>query len=430
MQKNKEVKVAMVVAGTGSFYCGTCIRDYGFYLEAKNLGYDICFVPIYLPVKTDDQKSEELPLLDDGIQMYACYQFPFIWSIFKRLSFITNSNRLLKWVSKSFSMTNANEIGALTAHMILGENGRVKKFLHSLCEKIIETHKTEVVILSNVLLIGLAPILKNRFHKKVFCVLQGEIPFLNSLEPSYRKISIDGINHAIISVDGFISVSDFYKNESNKMFPAMLPKNFTVYNGISKDCFLEQLNEEPIIGYLSRFCKDKGLDKLIDAFIRIREKGVYCELCLVGACLKTDMEFVSNEKEKLIKAGFSENVSWYPNADFDTKLHVLRSCRCLSVPAFYGESFGLYVIESLALGVPVVQPKVAAFSEILQLTNGGLLFDPLDSSDYDQKLIYFLENKIEANRMGKEGQTNVKERFLLSHMVNHQMDIMGINHEK
>jgi hypothetical protein len=41
-----------------------------------------------------------------------------------------------------------------------------------------------------------------------------------------------------------------------------------------------------------------------------------------------------------------------------------------------------------------------------------------------------LENKIEANRMGKQGQTIVKEQFMLSNMVTNQMNIMGISNEK
>ena len=43
------------------------------------------------------------------------------------------------------------------------------------------------------------------------------------------------------------------------------------------------------------------------------------------------------------------------------------------MPARYGEAFGLYVIEAMAAGVPVVQPRVAAFPELIEATGGGVL---------------------------------------------------------
>ena len=48
------------------------------------------------------------------------------------------------------------------------------------------------------------------------------------------------------------------------------------------------------------------------------------------------------------------------------------------MPATYGEAFGLYVLEALACGVPVVQPDHGAFPEVLAATGGGVLCPPDD----------------------------------------------------
>jgi glycosyltransferase involved in cell wall biosynthesis len=69
-------------------------------------------------------------------------------------------------------------------------------------------------------------------------------------------------------------------------------------------------------------------------------------------------------------------VEFCPNLDRPAKLAFLHSLTVFSVPALYGEAFGLYVIEALAAGVPVVQPRTAAFPELLEATGGGLLCDP------------------------------------------------------
>jgi glycosyltransferase involved in cell wall biosynthesis len=49
-----------------------------------------------------------------------------------------------------------------------------------------------------------------------------------------------------------------------------------------------------------------------------------------------------------------------------------------SVPATYPEAFGLYLVEALACGVPVVQPDTASFPEIIAASQAGVLVPPDD----------------------------------------------------
>ena len=59
-------------------------------------------------------------------------------------------------------------------------------------------------------------------------------------------------------------------------------------------------------------------------------------------------------------------------------MYAIRSYYVLSVPAVYDEPKGLFLLEALASGVPVVQPKRGAFVEIVERTGGGLLVDADD----------------------------------------------------
>ena len=45
----------------------------------------------------------------------------------------------------------------------------------------------------------------------------------------------------------------------------------------------------------------------------------------------------------------------------------------MSVPATYDEPKGVSLLEAMACGVPVVQPRRGAFTEIVEKTGGGLL---------------------------------------------------------
>ena len=56
------------------------------------------------------------------------------------------------------------------------------------------------------------------------------------------------------------------------------------------------------------------------------------------------------------------------------------------MPARCPEAFGLYVIEALAAGVPVVQPRSGAFPELIEATGGGVLCEPEDPESLAQTL--------------------------------------------
>jgi glycosyltransferase involved in cell wall biosynthesis len=43
----------------------------------------------------------------------------------------------------------------------------------------------------------------------------------------------------------------------------------------------------------------------------------------------------------------------------------------LSVPVLKGEAFGIYLLEAMASGIPVVQPSLGAFPEIIEKSGGG-----------------------------------------------------------
>ena len=60
------------------------------------------------------------------------------------------------------------------------------------------------------------------------------------------------------------------------------------------------------------------------------------------------------------------------------KLAFLRRLDVLSVPATYDEPKGMFLLEAMASGVPVVQPRRGAFVEIVERTGGGVLVAPDD----------------------------------------------------
>ena len=136
----------------------------------------------------------------------------------------------------------------------------------------------------------------------------------------------------------------------------------------------------PTLGYFARMSREKGLEKLVDAFLLLkkRDRVKNLKLRVGGSCGPADQVVVTELRKRLEEAGVAGDVDFVPNPSRAAKLDFLRTLSVFSVPATYGEAFGLYLIEALAAGVPVVQPAHSAFPEILQATGGGLLCDAHD----------------------------------------------------
>ena len=109
--------------------------------------------------------------------------------------------------------------------------------------------------------------------------------------------------------------------------------------------------------------------------------------------------------------GGTGEAAFFPNLSRPEKLDFLQALSVFSVPAQYGEAFGLYVIEALAAGVPVVQPRCGAFPELVEATGGGVLCKPGDPRALADAIEPLLLNPERARALGQAGRKAVFEKF-------------------
>jgi glycosyltransferase involved in cell wall biosynthesis len=95
----------------------------------------------------------------------------------------------------------------------------------------------------------------------------------------------------------------------------------------------------------------------------------------------------------------------------------LQSLDVLSVPTVYREPNGLYVLEALANGVPVVQPRHGSFPELIEETGGGLLVEPGDADALAEALRGLASEPERGREMGRKGQQAVRDRFTAERMT-------------
>ena len=93
--------------------------------------------------------------------------------------------------------------------------------------------------------------------------------------------------------------------------------------------------------------------------------------------------------------------------DHASKVRFLRSLDVLSVPTTYREPKGLYVLEALANGVPVVQPRHGSFPGIDRGHRRRLAGEPRRSADLARGLYDVLNDRDLRERLGRQGKEAV-----------------------
>jgi glycosyltransferase involved in cell wall biosynthesis len=318
---------------------------------------------------------------------------------------------LLNWASGRAAKTRAEDLGELTISMLRGEQGNQVRELQDLIGWLSSQHKPDVICLSNALLLGLARQLRSELSVPIVCSLQGEDAFLDGLPESSRARAWEVAQDRSADVDLFIAPSRYYGKRMQQRLNFPEEKLRVVYNGIDLSGYEISVEppRSPTIGFFARMCSDKGLDKLVDAFIELRKRNNIpnVQLKIGGSYGSADERFVADQRRKLEAAKLLDASEFHPNLSRVEKIAFLKSLSVFSVPTTYGEAFGLYVIEALAAGVPVVQPRHAAFPELVEKTGGGVLFNPGDITALTDSLESLLLDPTHTRAIGEVGRNYV-----------------------
>ena len=407
------MRVIHLTAGTGSFFCGTCLRDHGLVKALRGLGHDALMVPLYLPLVLDDSGSSEgSPLFFGGINVYLQQKSALFRHTPPWLDKLLDSPALLRQAGRKAGMTDPRELGEMTLSMLQGEDGRQAKELDKLIAWLVE-QKPDVVCLSNSLLIGVVRRVRENLRVPIICSLQGEDAFLDALPEPYRERCWQLVQERGMDVDRFIAPSRYYHALMQERLRLAPEKITVIYNGIDLDGFAPATAPPkfPTVGFLARMCPDKGLDTLVEAFIELAPRVPQARLKIGGTQTDADREFVNDLVNKLGQAGIANAVRFLPNLTHAEKQQFLRGVSVLSVPTRAGEAFGLFVIESLASAVPVAEPNSGAFPELIELTGGGVLYPNGDVSSLADALEKLLLNRAHAAELGRSGREIVNARF-------------------
>src|SRR5579862_1254674 len=423
------MNIVLLTPGAADMYCGGCLRDNALTAALRKIGHDALLVPLYTPLKTDDANNSIDTIFFGGVNVYLQQKSKLLRNLPAWIEKRLDDPAFLRFVTRFGIKTNPAQLGEMTVSMLLGEDGNQAREIEKLAEWLKEHCKPDVICLSNALMTGIAKRLCAEMNVPIVCTLHGEDYFVDNLPEAHRGEAWKLLHDRAEHVDAFIAVSRYFADTMAARMKLPATKMHAVLNGIKLNEYAPAANrpDTPAIVYLARMAPEKGLKTLVDAFKILRSKKEHAGLRLRigGSLTANDKPFFNSIREDLKRAELLKSVDFLPNLSKQGKVELLQSGWVFSVPAAYGESFGLYVLEALACGVPVVEPRHGAFPELLAETGGGVLCEPDDPRSLAEHLDALLVDSERAQRLGAEGRANVLAKFGAERMARDVADVFA-----
>jgi len=408
-------------------YCGSCLRDNAFATELMARGHDVTLLPLYTPTNPDEPNVSRHRVLFGGISIYLQQHLALFRMTPRFLDRLWDSPAVIAaFASRSIS-TDPKLLGDLTISMLEGDRGVLRKEFDKLLEWLADEPVPDVVNLPNSLLIGLAAPIRKALGRPICCTLQGEELFLDGLIEPYRSKAIDLIRGQIRDVDRFIAVSDWYAPMMSQLLAIPAAKMSVVPLGINLNGYQRRHPDDGVfrVGYFARISPEKGLLPLAKAYalLRRREGAAPMRLEAAGFMSAAHQSYLDEVKQTLGAAGVGSEFTYHGAVDRERKIDFLRTLSVLSVPTPYDEPKGVFLLEAMATGVPVVQPRRGSFTEIVHNTGGGILVAPDDPQALADGLHEMWSNPDRRNALGVAALDGVRRHYAIQRAAEIQLDV-------
>lgn len=412
-------KIVYLTAGAGGMFCGSCMHDNALSKALSAQGWNIQLVPTYTPIRTDEEDFSVDQVLFGGINVYLQQKIPLLRYLPSFLDRFLNSPKLIRRVTARAMETDGKMLGKLAHSMLLGSKGNQRKEVKMVCQWM-KASKPDLIIFSNILVGGCIEDIKAEIQVPILVTFQGDDVFLDSLKEPYRSKCIDRIREISQSVDGFIVQSEFFRDYMSEYFSIPLTKfhvtplglDVSDFKGFSVERDKPDSQGTQTIGYMARLANEKGLHQLVDAFIQLKQhpNTGHVKLKIAGWLSPENETYANQQWRKMDQCGLEGEYEYLGAIDRAAKLEFFRRIDLLSVPTQFLEPKGLYALESMAAGVPVVLPAHGAFPELIQQSGGGVLFAPGDIDELADKLILLLNDHDQRMQLATQGQHFVHQQ--------------------
>jgi phosphatidylinositol alpha-mannosyltransferase len=249
------------------------------------------------------------------------------------------------------------------------------------------------------------------------------IPAYNYARPAGRWI----LRKWFRKLDGKIAVS----KAAMEFVRGYLPGYYNIIpNGVDLDHF------SPDVAPIDKFCdgklnilfvgrleKRKGLNFLLEAFKQVKQEIPDSRLIIVGPGTrlrrKYEKQVVRSSLKDVIFAGF---------VSYDELPRYYKTADVFCAPATSKESFGIILLEAMAMGKPIVASNIGGYAGVVTHGVEGLLVPPRDVGMLAQALISLLTDPSLRQEIGAKGRAKALEyswEQIAQRVLNYYMRVLS-----
>lgn len=420
--------IAILTAGGAGMFCGSCMHDNTLARALMAAGHEVSLIPAYTPIRLDEQDVSSQRIFLGGLNIYLDGLMPLWGRLPRGLTRWLDAPWLIRLLSGLAISPSARKLGKLTISLLEGDHGPQRKEIEELTGFLGRELRPDIICFSNALMAGVVPRLRQIYSGPVVCLLQGDDVFLNDLVEPYRTQSLELLRALAQQFDGFLTHSAYYCECMAELLHLPRERMHVVPLGIDLAGHDGQPKAESgspfTIGYFARISPEKSLHQLVAAFRILHAKHPRTRLLAGGYLGPPNKPYFEKVRRDAADLGAACQYIGSP-PDHVSKVAFLKSLDVLSVPAEYREPKGLYVLEALANGVPVVQPRHGAFPELVESTGGGLLVNPMDPADLARGLEELLMNSSLRFDLATRGRQAVHDRYNPHVMAHRTADVLA-----
>jgi len=166
--------------------------------------------------------------------------------------------------------------------------------------------------------------------------------------------------------------------------------------------------------FVGRLEQRKGLPYLLKAYKEIKIENPNCRLIVVGPGSRYRKIY-----ERLVKHRGLQDVVFVGYVSYDELPRYYKTADIYCSPATGRESFGIVLLEAMAVGKPVVASSIEGYANVVTHGVDGFLVPPKDAKQLAQALLALMSDEPLRQQMGAKGMLKAKEHSWenISHRV-------------
>jgi glycosyltransferase involved in cell wall biosynthesis len=184
------------------------------------------------------------------------------------------------------------------------------------------------------------------------------------------------------------------------------------------------LENEPLVVTAIRLVKRKGPEHLVVAFSKVLKNVPDAKLAIAGKGPEMD-----NLRVQIKKLGIEKSAFMLGALSHAKVAELMAAANVFVLPSVM-ESFPLTAVEAMAVGVPIVCPRVGGVPEIITEGFNGLMFPPADNNALADAIVHILKDQPLAKRLRENGLKTVREKFSWEAAAKRTLGIYEMAREK